>query len=159
MKVGSKNGRRSKRASFALLEVIISLTILSVTVAAILRSFSLSFSAIRRLEVSTQAAFFAQQILDEYEIDPPTDDRRITGGFGEDYIDYYFTAELTYVEPDYDDVNFNENINSFFPLRALRVEVYYDNGRNAPIRAISLDSAIMGFERFSIEHKRQFFLY
>ena len=144
----------ARRGGFVLLEVIISLTILAVTVTAVLRSFSQSFSAARQLEVITQAAFFAQQLLDEFEINPPEEGEN-EGGFGDDYIDYYYIVDVEYEAPDYDETNRSDEIRTFFPLRRMRIDIYYDNGRNKAMRAISLDTAIMGFERFSSAAKLQ----
>ncbi len=95
---------RRLRRGFVLLEVIISLTILAVTVAAVLRSFSQSLSALRILEVQTQAEFFAQQLLDEFEINPPREG--VTEmGFGDDYAAYSYVVDVEYIAPDYDDTN------------------------------------------------------
>ena len=139
--------------AFVLLEVLISLTILAVTVTATLRSFSQSLSAIRQLEVRTMANFFAQQILDEFELTPPYEEGESEGGFGDDYAEYYYTLKLEYEEPDYNDFNQHADVDRFFPMRIVTVDVYYDNGRNKPLHAAHVTSAIMGFERYSREFK------
>ncbi len=144
--------RHSK--SFVLLEVLIALTILGVTVSAILRSFSQSLSAVRRIEVQTQAAFFAHQLLDEFEINPP-DEGTTEGGFGDAYREYSYVATVRYEMPDYGESRVHKDIGQFFPLRLVAIEINYDNGRNAPFQAASIHSAIMGFERFSEQAKKQ----
>ena len=146
--------RRAKR-SFTLLEVIVAMTILMFTITAILRSFSQSLSAIRQLEVRTQAGFFAQQLLDEFEIDPP-DEGVHEGGFGDDYAAYYYQVEVVYEMPEYREYNRHRSIEQFFPLRRFTIEIFYDDGYRKPIRALSIDSAIMGFERFAEEAKIQY---
>jgi len=146
--------RVAARVGFVLLEVVISLTILAVTLTAVLRSFTQSLDALVRLEVQTQAEFIAGQLLDEFEINPP-EEGFSEGGFGEDYREYYYTVEVTYEAPDYDTSNRHEEINQFFPLRLMKIEIYYDNGRNHPFRALSVHSGIMSFERFSRESKIQ----
>ena len=145
---------RRLRRGFVLLEVIISLTILAVTVAAVLRSFSQSLSALRILEVQTQAEFFAHQLLDEFEINPPGEGVAEMG-FGDDYAAYSYVVDVEYIAPDYDETNRHDEILRFMPMRVFTIEIFYDNGRNKPFRAITIDSAIMGFERFSIEARRE----
>lgn len=136
------------------MEVLIALTILAVTVAAALRSFSQSLSAVRQLEVRTTASFFAEQLLDEFEINPPAEGKS-EGGFGDDYWQYYYKVDVSYEEPDYDDGNRHEDISNFFPLRNVSIEIFYDNGKNKAFRAIEVNTAIMGFERYSREMKLQ----
>ena len=145
------------RGGFVLLEAIIALTILAMTAGTVLRSFSQSFSAARRLEVRTQAQFLAQQLLDEFEIDPPVQGASEVRGFGDDYWEYTYVVDVEYEYPDYDEANVHEDIGNFFPLRIITIDIYYDNGRNKAFRPVaSLTSGIMGFERFSQTSKRQF---
>ena len=102
----------SRGRGFVLLEVIIALTILTVTVSTVLRSFSQSLSAVRQVEVQTQAAFFAQQLLDEFEIFPPVEGAH-EGGFGDDYWEYYWEATVDYEDPDYDEANQHDEVAQF----------------------------------------------
>ena len=156
-RIPSRCGNGVKRG-FVLLEVLISLTILAVTVAAVLRSFSQSLSAINRLEVETQALFFANQLMDEFEINPPMEGET-EGGFGDDYADYYFIVDTQYEYPEYDLRNRHDDVEQFFPLRTIKIDIFYDDGRRKKIRALSFESAIMGFERFSPEARQQNALY
>lgn len=153
---GGRGRRRSmKRHGFVLLEVLLSLTILVIAVSASLRSFSQSLSAVRRLEVGTQAAFFAQQLLDEFEINPPEEGEH-EGGFGDDYWQYYYVIDVKYEDPEYEDVNRHDAVGQFFPLRLLKIEIFYDNGRNKPFRPLGeIHTAIIGYERFTRASKRQ----
>lgn len=146
---------RTKRGGFVLLEVLLSLTILVIAVSASLSSFSQSLNAVRRLEVGTQAAFFAQQLLDEFEINPPEEGEH-EGGFGDDYWQYYYIVDVKYEDPDYEDVNRHDAIGQFFPLRLMTIEIFYDNGRNRPFRPLGkVSTAIIGYERFTRASKRQ----
>lgn len=151
-------GRLSVGRAFILLEVVISLTIMAVAVSVALRSFSQSLRAARLLEVRTQAVFFAHQLLDEFEINPPPLGTS-EGGFGDDFAPYYYTVTVDYAQPEYTEINYNENVSNFFPMRLMTIEISYDDGRHKPIHAVRLDTAIMGFERFSQEFKRQFYDY
>lgn len=150
--------QRDARRAFVLLEVLVSLTILTVTVTAVLRSFSQSLSAVRMIEVETQATFFAQQLLDEFEINPPEEGKH-EGGFGDAYKNFYYIVECEYEEPKYDEDNLHEEVMQFFPMRMLKIEIFYDNGINKPMRAATVHSAIMGFERYSYEAKQQMSIY
>ncbi len=140
--------------AFVLLEVIVSLTILAVTVTTILRSFSQSLSAARQLEARTQAVFFAQQLLDEFEINPPPEGSR-EGGFGDAYSEYSYMVRVEYEDPKYPGKRSSREIEHFYPQRMVTIDIYYDNGRNKPFLALTLDSALMGFERFSEQAKAQ----
>jgi type II secretion system protein I len=153
---GCGTGRR--RAGFVMLEVLVALTILTFAVVAILNSFSKSFDATRRLEVETQAQFFARQLMDEFEVNPPPEGRH-EGGFGDAYGEYWFVVEVTYETPDYDDAFRIDEVERFFPYRRMHIEVHYDNGVQKSFRAIAYETAIMGFERFSREHKSQYYIY
>lgn len=158
---GTRHHDRASRSAraFVLLEVVVSLTILAVTVATVLRSFSQSMSAIRILAVETQSAFFAEQLLDEFEINPP-DEGPFEGGFGEDYKEFYYEGSVEYIAPDYDETNRHEEVEQFIPMRLVTIDIYYDNGHHKPIHAVrGLTSALMGFERFSDELKRELYIY
>ncbi len=154
----ARSARRGAKRAFVLLEVLVSLTILAVTVSAVLRSFSQSFNAARRLEVETQAGFFAQQLLDEFETNPPPEGAS-EGGFGDDYRQYWFHVEVDYEYPDYESTSRREEISEFFPLRHITLEVNYDNGSTRAFRAIRIESAIIGFERFTSEARSQLQFY
>jgi hypothetical protein len=154
-KLPNDNIRRRRRGKgFVLLEVIISMTILAATVAVVLRSFSQSLAAARQLEARTQAGFFARQLLDEFEINPPAEGVH-EGGFGDDYREYSYVARVDYVEPDYRGLDVPQTIEEFYKIRELRIEIRFDDGRSAPITAASVESAIMGFERFSEQARQQ----
>ena len=75
--------------------------------------------------------------------------------FGDDYARYYYEVVVEYEEPNYDDTNRHEEIEQFVPFRKMKIEIFFDDGRHQPIRAITLDTAIMGFERFSYESRTQ----
>jgi len=145
---------KSARA-FVLLEVIIALTILTITVSAILRSFTQSLDAIRQLEVRTQAGFLAQELLDKYEAGVlPNEEGIQEGDFGETSPDFTYAAEIRYEYPDYKDVK-ADDIEQLFPTKALQIDIYYDNHRNRSFRAVSISTAIMGFEHKSEQLKKE----
>jgi type II secretion system protein I len=148
-----KLGTRAKRAGFVLLEVIVALTILGVAVAAFMRSFTLSLEAARKMEIQTQAVFFADQLMEYFEIMPPTEGER-EGGFGDDYRNYSYRVNVRYEEPEYRDVEVPDNIAELFKRRDYTLEIFYDNGRmKQPYAALRLDSSMIGFEKFSYQSR------
>jgi prepilin-type N-terminal cleavage/methylation domain-containing protein len=145
---------------FVLLEVVIALLILGVTMAALLRSFNQSLKATRLMEVQTQAAFFARQLTEEFEITPPPAGDS-EGGFGDAYRSYSFRANLTYVEPEYKGLgDLADGVSRFFPVRELTIDIYYDDGtRSQPLRVQHLSTALIGFEQFSQASKTSYLNY
>ena len=145
--------RHGARVGFVLLEVLVSLTILGVTVAACMRSFTQSISAIRQVELKTQANFFAQQLLAEFEVFPP-EEGVWEGGFGEDYEHYFWRAEVSYESPHYRQVLGDETIDQYFSDRVVTLQIFHDDGRGRGAkRLLSLRTAIVGFEKFSFRSK------
>lgn len=146
------------RGAFALLEVMISITIIAIVVTSVLRSFTQSMAAVRKMEVRTKAQAFAQQLLDQYEVKPPPEGT-IEGGFGDEYWEYSFTAKVSYEEPEYDVESGKKDVKRFIPMKRIAISITFDNGALKPFRAYELETAIMGFERFSPEARRQQRLY
>lgn len=155
-----KNKRRSAlgQAGFVLLEVILSLTILAFAVAAFMRSFTHSINAAKQMEIRMQATFFAQQLLEEFEIYPPSEGET-EGGFGEAYKFYSYSLKMDYVDPKYQKVEGDEQIEQYFPLRKYAIEIHYDDGRMKKFTPVKIDSAIMGFEKFTFTSKVSYFNY
>lgn len=65
--------RRRRRATtgFVLLEVLVSMVILGIAMATMMRSFTLSIAAIRNNDVTTQATVLAETLLQSLEAEPP----------------------------------------------------------------------------------------
>lgn len=155
----TRSFRQRRPRGFVLLEVLISLTILAVTISAVLRSLMLSLAAVRRLEVQTQSAFFARQLMDHFEFEPP-EEGRSEGGFGDDYRFYSYALNVEFEEPDYDDANMHDEVERYFPMRIFVLEIFYQDERMPePFRALRLKSAVMGFERFTEQAKNQQLLF
>lgn len=145
--------------AFVLLEVVLAITILGVSSFAFMRSFTQSMHAARVMEVQTQAALFARQLSEEFEYFPPEEGESV-GGFGDAYRNYSYRVTLEYEEPDYDEDNLDfDAIEQFFPMRRLIIEIIYDDGRAAPYSPITLETALVGFEPFSVQSKRSYYNY
>lgn len=135
-----------------LLEVLLSLAILGVSVAALMRSFNQSLSAARTMERQTQAQFFAQQLLHEFTIFPPEK----VGGFGDDYRNYSYRAKVRYVEPKYKKLDGKADIEQFFAMQEITIEIFYEDSEHKPNLLLRVDSALPGFEKYSAETKRSY---
>ncbi|HOR28257.1 MAG TPA: prepilin-type N-terminal cleavage/methylation domain-containing protein [Candidatus Sumerlaeota bacterium] len=145
------------RRGFVLLEVLLSLTILGMAVAAFMHSFTQSLRSARLMEIRTQAMFFADQLMDEFEIFPPASGRRTEGGFGEDYAPYYYEVEMKVEEPRYRLRDEPEEVERFFATRVYTLEIYYrDESMAEPLLAARVSSAVVGFEKFSSQTKQSY---
>ena len=145
---------RRRHSAFVLLEVIVALAILGFAVAALMRSFYQSIAQAQRMQAQTQAVFLAQQLLDEFEIFSPREG--VTeGGFGDDLSEFSYRVEMKYERPKYRKVD-DDGVDRFFAQRTYNLQIFYDDGKVKPYIAMSLDSAIMGFEKFSYVTKRSY---
>lgn len=144
-----------RRRGFAMIEVILTLLILGLAIAAFMRSFTQSLDSAKRMEVQTQAVFFAEQLMGEFEITPPQEGDE-TGGFGDAYKAFSWTTEVEYEEPQYGKVEGDDNIKRYAPLRRVHLEIQYDDGVHTAFTALRLDTAIVGFEKFSLQSKRSY---
>ena len=149
--------RRSVRGplpGFVLLEVLLSLTILAIAVAAFMRSFTSSLQATSLMEVRTQAIFFADQLMDEFEIFPPASNEQTEGGFGDAYAEFSWWVDVEIVDPRYRLRDEPDGIDQYFAMRNYTLEIRYDDGtKEDGTSALRLDSAIIGFEKFSQQSK------
>jgi hypothetical protein len=148
--------RRGRRLSFVLVEVLMAIAILGISCVAFMKSFSYSLNAARKMEIVIQATFFANQLLDEFEIFPP-EVGTTEGNFGEDFPHFFYSVKMEYVDPNYHDIEEPDDIGRFFAERRVHLEVYYNDNIHHPYRAIVLETAIMGFEKFSNESKLSYY--
>lgn len=144
---------------FVLLEVLVSLVILSLGATAVLQSLRQSLTASRQAEIVNQAVMLAENLLEEVQISPPASDR-YQGDFGEDFEE--FSYEMTIEDEDLryrGRARYNDD-DDFRPLRLVHLEVYYDSPRRAaPLRVLAIDSAILGFQKFTHQALNEYQLY
>jgi len=153
-----------KRApAFILLEVMVALLILSVTMTALLRGFTIALHSIRENRIVVQATLLAESLLDDYELEPPGEGREEGSfaedpRFGEDYAPFYWERDIDTEDPDYDDIpksTLQENEQIF----VMTLSIIYDDGRNRrfiPLRfetfllepQVFSDQALMGNQLF-----------
>jgi hypothetical protein len=134
--------------------VLFSKKILGVAGMALLKSFSYSLEAARKMDAYAQASFLAERLLDQFELDPPREGES-TGDFGAGFKEFSYRASVQYVDPRYD-VDTPDDVEQFFPMRHARVEIIRDDGTREPETILTVDSAIMGLERFSPATKKSY---
>lgn len=163
MTLAPRRARIPARA-FVLLDVILSITILSIVVLTALRSFHQSIRAVRMSEVAERAAMFAEAKLQEFEIDPPEPGRQGIGGvFGEEtiYSDktlfpdadrYRWEAEIEEVEIEYPHIRLaGRDADRMARLTQVTLRVIYDDGPEGDPTwvPVEIKTYLLGHERFS----------
>ena len=131
-----------------MLEVLVSLVILGITVATLLRSFTLSLEAARRSDTVNTATLLAQDLIEELQVSPPRQGH-YQGDFGPEHSGFVYDLTVKEEEIDYKDVRRTREIKDFRPLKTVHLEVFHDDGRGERARMIRLDSAVMGLQKFS----------
>jgi type II secretory pathway pseudopilin PulG len=146
---------KHRKRGFILLEVIISLIIVSVTIAAILRSFSISIRGASNAEIATIGSILAEQLLDTYEIQMPEEDE-VTNDFSEDgFPNYYYEVTFEEEPVDYPHIRLENKVDEFNELIKITINVYYDNGQRNVYRAAELVSYVMPFEKFTYASRKE----
>ena len=166
---------RLGKNGFVLLEVILSVVILGVAVAAILRSFTVSLATARKAQIVTTSCLLAQQVLEEYEVVPPQENH-VEGAFGaieEDaynsdgtvnelpskYKNYYWVVDVEEEELDYPDVSFEGEREEFENLTKLSVTIVYDDGRLKRFTPVRMETYLTNTEKFTYTSKKDNMLY
>jgi type II secretory pathway pseudopilin PulG len=141
---------RSK--GFMLLEVIVSLVILGVSVAALMRSFTVSMNAIRRIDVVTQGCVLAGGFLQDLELDPQKAHSG-RGTFEEDgYPDYFW--ELTIEDEEIRYKHLETKVKNLRGLKHATLRVSYQNKTmRTPREIVEVHLYIPPIERFRFDSK------
>lgn len=173
MRCCSFRSGKSARRGFVLLEVILSIVILGLAMAAVLRSFTLSLSAARKAQVVTKACFLAEQILEEYEVIPPQGDHAegdFSEGIEEDYSsedeagtemyrNYYWTMDAEEVEVDYEDISFERDREEFEALTKVTVTIIYDNNRQKRFTPVRIETYLSNADKFTYMSRKENHIY
>ncbi|MEI7634470.1 MAG: type II secretion system protein [bacterium] len=148
-----RHPRRSGRGGFVLLEVIVSLVILGVAIATLMRSFTLSMNAIRKNDVMTQSCLLAQDMIEQIELNPPQSES--TRGAFEDIGFPQFGWEIEYTEDpvEYRNLKTKSKIKDLRPLRHATLRVTYDDQRNKKLTPVLVDLYLPPIERFNYQSK------
>jgi len=133
--VARRRARPCVSRSFILLEILVALVILGVALAAVLRSFTNGLKSISYDRKISQAVLLAQALLEDFEIEPPEEDRA-EGTFEPDWPDYSYQAEFERVAIKYRDITASTFKRNLEPMRKVTLRIYY-RGPNS-IRTVSL---------------------
>ncbi|MBN1517387.1 type II secretion system protein [Candidatus Sumerlaeota bacterium] len=141
--------KRRARSSFILLEVMVSLLILSIGFTAVMQSFSMALKALRRQEIITTSVMLANSFIEDLEHNPALA-REGTGSW-EAYPNYEYEIMIEEEEPRYDVKS--DQLNDFhtnLTWVSIRVE-YYDPNRpqRRPYIGAELATCLINFERFA----------
>lgn len=137
-----------------LLEVIVSLVILGISVAALMRSFTVSMNAIRRNDVTTQGCVLAEGLLQEIELDPPR--ARLTRGTfeAEGYPDYSYELSIEEEELRYKNLQTKVKAKDLRSIRHVTLRVDYQNRTmRSPLRVVEVHLYVPPIERFRFDSK------
>lgn len=146
---------RTGRRSFVMLEVIVALTILGVSSMAFMRSFTQTLDAARRMENLTQGILLAQHVLGEFEVSEPWRGSH-EGGFGEAYRNFWWQAEIFYEDPDYGREVEDDNVDQWYQLRYVDLTINFQDEIRDPYTVVRVPTAIIGFEKFSLNTKKSY---
>lgn len=143
---------RRRRAGFVLLEVIVSLVILGISVATLMRSFQLSLNAIRKNDVMTQACVLAEQRIQELESEAPKTSRS-NGTFEEQgYPSFSWEAVVKDQDIKYRHLKLKNKVD-FKPVKHVTLKINYDDKRLRKFTPVEVDLYLMPIERFSYKTK------
>lgn len=144
---------RFHRGGFVLLEVIVAMVILGISLATIMRSFTLSLEAIRNNDATTQATVLAEMAFQSLEAEPPTRKGRITGDFSVDGFPEYGYEVQTDIEKLKYRLKTRTRVDNLRELRICRLSILHErpNGRvRTPLEGYLI---LPPLERFSYESK------
>jgi type II secretory pathway pseudopilin PulG len=145
--------RSRRHGGFMLLEVIVSLVILGISVATLMRSFQLSLSAIRKNDVTTVACVLGDRLMQDFELNPPQSSVT-SGDFSEDgYPNYSWTAKYKEEPIRYRGLKTKNKVDDLRGFKHVTVEIIYDDKRLRRYSPVQLDLYLPPIERFSPESK------
>lgn len=143
----------SRAASFVLLEVTLSMMILAVVLAGLLRGFVLSMSGIRETRITNMASLLAESLMEDYEIEPPLEGRK-EGDFAEDirfgeaFANYRWERDVEEIDVDYDEIP-RDPLQEPEPLFELELRIYYDDGIHRPFMPVSITTYLLDTQLFT----------
>ena len=145
--------RRARRAAgFVLLEVLVSMVILGISVATMMRSFTISLSALRTNQIVLQATVLCDQLVQDLELAPPVKSGS-DGTFEEQgYPSFSWSVRYTEEEPRYRAATTKNKVD-LKPVRQATVKVFHDDGRRKRWSPVTVDVHLMPLERWSYQSK------
>lgn len=149
----STSKSRSAVTAFVLLEVMISLLILTFSMTAILRGFVIAMSTVRENRLIETSSLLAQSLLDDYEIELPTEGKK-DGSFSDDgrfedaFKNFYWERVIEEEDVDYDEIP-KDPLQEMEPLLNIRLKIIYDDGRYKRFTTLVVDTRLLDVQLFS----------
>lgn len=143
---------RRRASGFVLLEVIVAMVILGISIATIMRSFTLSLAAIRANDATTRATVLAQTALQTMEAEPP-EKGRTRGDFELDgFPDYSYEVETEDEKIKYR-IKTQAKIEGLRELKVCHLTISYNDPNGSVSEPADAYLILPPLERFSYESK------
>jgi len=141
--------QRSASRAFVLLEILVSMVILGIALAAVLRCYTNGLRALSHDRTVTQAVLLTQGLLEDFEI-AVTEDDHVEGDFGSDFPHFSFVADFETVEIEYEDIDLGFDRRQLEPLRKVVVRIYHQppNAIEA-VRVLRVETYLTGIEKYA----------
>ena len=158
---GKFRTRKNITSGFILLEVIVSMIILSVTIGSLMRSFTVSLKALRKVEIATIGSLLAEELIDSYDVVPPkVGETRASFEYkGEKYSRYYYVARLKEEEVDYENFTLEGEIKNFESLMHLTLDIYYEDPTYGESLTTHVETFLLGAEHFTFASRKENAIY
>lgn len=144
------------RQGFALIEVIITMVILGIAMATMMRSFTLSMAAIRKNDSATEATILAENLLQNIEADPPRRTKRtesLSGTFeSQGNPEFSYDVKINEEKIKYR-LKTNSPIDGLRDLKIVTGAINYEHPYAGTQKVSDLYLVLSPFERFSFESK------
>ncbi len=144
--------RRSPASGFVLLEVIVAMVILGISIATMMRSFTLSLSAIRKNDSTTVATVLAETALQSMEAEPPGKGKS-SGDFESDGFPRYSYDVVSSKEKLKYRLKTETRPQNLRELQAVNLSITYNDPRGRVTHPADAFLILAPLERFSYESK------
>lgn len=144
---------RRGAAGFVLLEVIVAMVILGISIATIMRSFTLSLAAIRKNDETTLATVLAETALQSMEAEPPRKGKSSGSFEGDGYPRYGYDVVSSKEKLKYR-LKTESRPKNLRELQEINLTISYDDPRGKTTYPSDAFLILAPLERFSYESKR-----
>lgn len=142
-----------RNSGMILLEVMVSVVMLGVAVATLMRTFNICLFAVRKNESATQAFSLAESVLQTLEAEPPSKGKS-EGTFDDDnFQNFSYTLESSEEKLRYRNQSTLTKADDLKPLKKIELKITYDDGRRPATTPVTVHMILSPIERFSYESK------
>jgi len=145
--------RKKRYSGFTLLEVIVAMSILAVSVAVVLTSFTQSIRASKKNRIKITSVALAERILQEFELNAEfMQDDEYDGEFGDNFENYSWRVLIESDKVEYENEISKIDQEKLKPIRFVNVDIFYED-RNLSFNALSINTCFLGNEKFTYKSK------